>query len=72
MIGCDSLVYQMLLYMKAHKGVEDNIFSSDYIWQVYLVCCGEGTYTEQYLENRHMSDSQLYDLIKHLNEDHEF
>ena len=72
LIGCDSLVYQMLLYMKSHGGVEDNIFSSDYIWQVYLVCCGEEKYTECYFSNRHMSHSQLYDLIEHLNEDFEF
>lgn len=72
LIGCDSLVYQMLLYMKSHEGIEDNIFSSDYIWQVYLVCCGERNYAEQYLANRHMSDSQLYDLIEHLNKDYEF
>lgn len=72
LIGCDSLVYQMLLYMESHEGIEDNIFSSDYIWQVYLVCCGEGKYAERYLANRHISDSQLYDLIKHLNEDCKF
>lgn len=72
LIGCDSLVYQMLLYMHAHEGIEDNIFSSDYIWHVYLTCKGLEKLTAQYLTNRNMSDSQVYDLIKHINEDYTF
>lgn len=72
LIGNDSLVYQMLLYIRSHEDIENSIFSSDYIWQVYLVCCGKEKYTEQYLTNRHMSDSQFYDLIDHLNEDNAF
>lgn len=72
LIGHDSLVYQMLLYMHSHEGIEDNIFSSDYIWHVYLVCRGAEKYAEQYLTNRHISDGQYYDLINHLNEDRIF
>ena len=71
-IGHDSLVYQMLLYMHSHEGIEDNIFSLDYIWHVYLVCRGAEKYAEQYLTNRHISDGQHYDLIDHLNEDSVF
>lgn len=72
LVGNDSLVYQTLLYMGSRECIEDAIFSSDYVWQVYLVCCGERKYAEQYLANRHMSDSQLYSLIEQLNKDHEF
>ncbi|MEM1485563.1 ATP-binding protein [Oscillospiraceae bacterium PP1C4] len=72
LIGCDSLAYQILLYMRSHEGIEDNIFSSDYIWQVYLTCNGLEKFTEQYLSNRHMSDSQFYDLIENVNEDYTF
>ncbi|MDR1630479.1 MAG: hypothetical protein LBS36_09765 [Oscillospiraceae bacterium] len=69
LIGCDSLVYQMLLYMHSHEGIEDNIFSSDYIWQVYLSCKGLEKLTMHYLTNRHISDIQFYDLIGQINED---
>lgn len=72
LIGCDSLVYQMLLYMRSHGGIEDKIFSSDYIWQVYLTCNGMGKYAKQYLANRHMSDRQFYGLIDQLNKDYIF
>ena len=72
LIGYDSFVYQMLLYMKSHEGIEDTIFSSDYIWQVYLVCCGSEQYAAKYLADRHISESQFYDLIAHLNEEFEF
>lgn len=73
LVGDDSLVYQMLVYMRAHEGIEgieDNIYSSDYAWQVYLVCSGEGKYAEQYLANKHMGD--IYDLIEHIDKDYEF
>ncbi|WP_195377405.1 AAA family ATPase [Anaerotruncus rubiinfantis] len=72
LIGCDSLVYQMLLYMHSHEGIEDNIFSSDYIWQVYLTCNGLEKLAVHYLTNRHMSDIQFHDLIKQINEDDVF
>lgn len=72
LIGFDSLVYQMLIYMHTHEGIEDNIFSSDYIWQVYLACKGLEKHTEQYLSSKHMSDSQFYGLIEQINEDNAF
>ena len=69
LFGHDSLVYQMLLYMNSHEGIEDNIFSSDYIWHVYLVCKGAEKYAERYLANKNMSDSQFYGLIDCLNKE---
>lgn len=72
LVGDDSLVYQMLLYMHEHDGIEDNIFSSDYIWQVYLACVGQEKITMKYLKNRNISDSQFYDMIEHINEDNQF
>lgn len=72
LIGSDSLIYQMLLYMHSHEGVEDYIFSSDYIWQVYLACKGKEEFAKRYLANKHMSDSQFYGLIECLNNDSVF
>lgn len=72
LIGTDSLIFQMLLYMKKHGGIEDNIFSSDYIWQVHLFCMNLEEMTAKYLTNRHISDSQFYELIAHINEDYTF
>ena len=72
LIGRDSLVYQMLIYMHSHEGIEDNIFSSDYIWHVYLACRGLKKLTAQYLANKHMIDSQFHDLLEQLNEDFVF
>lgn len=69
LIGTDSMVFQMLIYMNEHGGIEDNIFSSDYIWQVYLTCKNSEKLAAQYLANRHISDSQFYDLIENINED---
>lgn len=72
LIGFDSMILQMLIYMKNHGGIEDKIFSSDYIWHVYLTCNNLENLTRQYIQNRHISDSQFYDLIQNINEDFVF
>lgn len=72
LIGYDSLVYQMLLYLHSHSDIENSIFSSDYIWQVYLTCKGKKELAEQYLNNKNMESSQIYDLIEHINDDYTF
>ena len=69
LIGFDSMVLQMLIYMNNHGGIENKIFSSDYIWHVYLTCNNLEKLTKQYIENRHISDGQFYDLIQNINED---
>lgn len=69
LIGNDSMVFQMLLYMNSHGGIEDNIFSSDYIWQVYLTCKNSEKLTMRYLANRHISENQFYELIENINDD---
>ncbi|WP_252244844.1 MULTISPECIES: ATP-binding protein [unclassified Clostridium] len=72
LIGFDSLVYQMLKYMYTHEGIEEHIYSSDYIWQVYLTCTNHGKMTEQYLANRNMSESQYSSLLESLIADASF
>lgn len=72
LIGNDSFVIQMLIYMKNHDGIEDCIYSSDYIWQVYLTCKNMGINAQQYLSNKRISESQYYDLIENINRDFSF
>jgi len=72
LIGDDSMIVQMLVYINKHGNIEDEIFSSDYIWQVYLTCNNLEKMAFQYLNNRHISEGQFYDLIKHINEDVSF
>lgn len=69
LIGTNRWVLQMLVYMNKHGGIEDNLFSSDYIWQVYLACKNSEKLAAQYLANRHFSDSQFYDLIEDVNDE---
>lgn len=38
LVGDDSMIFQMLVYINNHGDIENEIFSSDYIWQVYLTC----------------------------------
>lgn len=67
LIGTNRWVLQMLIYMNNHDGIEDNIFSSDYIWQVYIACKNSEKLVAQYLSNRHFGDGQFYDLIDDVN-----
>lgn len=69
LMGDDSMIIQMLVYIKNHGDIENEIFSSDYIWQVYLTCNNLEKMAAQYLNNRHISERQFYDLIEHINED---
>lgn len=69
LIGSDSLVFQMLKYMNTHEGIEDSIYSSAYIWHVYLVCIEKEKMAERYLSNQNMSESQYYGLIEAINSD---
>ena len=72
LIGSDSMVFQMLKYMHSHEGIENYIFSSAYIWQVYLVCIHHETMAERYLANRKIDQSQYYELIETINMDCKF
>lgn len=72
LIGCDSLVYQMLLYLRSHGDIETSIFSSGYIWQVYLICKGENELANQYLAGQNIDSRRIYDIIDHINYDDTF
>lgn len=72
LIGDDSMIFQMLVYINNHGNIENEIFSSDYIWQVYLTCNHLEKMAAQYLSNRHISEGQFYNLIEHINEDCSF
>ena len=72
LIGSDSMVFQMLKYMHSHEGIEDCIFSSAYIWHVYLVCKQHEKMAERYLANKNMSKHQYYELLEAINSDCKF
>jgi len=72
LIGSDSLVYQLLRYMKSHDGIENHIFSNGYLWNVYLLLCGEDKSMKRYLENMHYSESQYDQLLEIIDEDCHF
>ncbi len=69
LIGSESLVFQILKYMNDHEGIEDNIYSSSYMWHVYLACTQKENMAERYLANLRMSESQYYQLVETINED---
>jgi hypothetical protein len=58
--------------MHSHGGIEDSIYSSAYIWHVYLVCTNHEKMAERYLANKNISESQYYGLIETINSDSAF
>ena len=72
LVGSDSLVFQMLKYMHSHEGIEDSIYSSAYIWHVYMACIKNEKIAERYLANKNMSAGQYYGLIETINSDSTF
>lgn len=62
LFGYEGLVYQILLYMQKHSNIENSIFSSGFIWNVYLFGVNRGDLTEKFVSDSMYGNIQ-YDSI---------
>ena len=69
LVGCAGLIYQILFYLHKHDSIENHIFSSGVMWNLYLACRQQEDITKQYIESEKYSENQFYaiDLEKHKN-----
>lgn len=72
LVGCDGLIYQLLLYIHNHGGIENQILSSGIIWNTYLACKGMEQHAEKFIKNLRYSEHHYYDLIKSINNETSF
>lgn len=72
LIGCDGLIYQILLYIHDHGEIEDQIFSSGIMWNLYLACKQKEYHTEKFIKDSRYSERQFYELIKSVNDEANF
>lgn len=73
LVGYEDLVFQILEYLKNHGGVENQIFSSGIIWQVYLACEKDQPESiKRYLENTMYGNGQVRLAYKSINDEIEF
>ena len=67
--GCMNLVYQLLLYLRNHGGIEDNIFSSGYVWKTYLMCKNWEDTVEKYNSGKRINNTQLFDMVEAISDE---
>ncbi|MCQ4637328.1 hypothetical protein NE619_11395 [Anaerovorax odorimutans] len=69
LIGCDGLIYQILYYLQKHTSIENHIFSTGIMWNLYLACKQGEDMTKRYIESRNYSDGQFYELVRAVNDE---
>ena len=67
LVGCDGLIYQILYYLHKHDSIENQIFSSGVMWNLYLACKQREDMTRRYMESEKYSENQFYKLIEEVN-----
>ena len=72
LIGYEGLVFQILQYIHKDGDIENQIFSSDIIWQVYLACKDRPDSIKRYMENTMYGDGQLSSAYDSINEEIQF
>ncbi len=73
LIGYEDLIFQILQYIQRDGGVENQIFSSGIMWQVYLECEDQlrGA-IKRYMKNTMYGDTQARLAYKSINEEIQF
>lgn len=69
LVGCDGLIYQILHYLHEHDSIENQIFSSGIMWNLYLACKQKEDMTKRYIESKNYSEGQFYELIRSVNDE---
>ena len=69
LVGCDGLIYQVLFYIHKHGIIENQIFSSGIMWNLYLACKQKEDITRRHIMDSHYSESQFYELINSVNDE---
>jgi len=70
LIGCDGLVYQILVYMNDHFIIENEIFSSGIMWRTYILLKleDEASY-KKYLADSMYDSNQINNLYETLHDE---
>ena len=72
LIGYEDLIFQILMYLNNNSDIENHIFSSDIIWQIYLEFREHNGYLKRYLNNSLYGDEQLDYSYDSINEEMHF
>ena len=72
LVGYEDLVFQILCYIKKNADIEDQIFSSDLIWNVFLACRNRPDAMKKYMANTLYGSGQLDSAYESIKEEIEF
>ena len=72
LIGYEALVYQVLEYAKKFNALENQIFSSDFIWNIFLVLNNKEEYAKRYIRNMNYANEQFEKINESINDEYEY
>ncbi len=73
LLGFDELVFQILLYIKRYGNIEECIYSSGAMWNLFLLLKTENeTEYKRFLSNKHYSQENIYEVYDKINKSSEF
>ncbi len=72
LVGYEGLVFQILQYIHKNGDIENQIFSSGIMWQVYLECKDQPESIKKYMGNTMYGDGQVSSAYESINEEIQF
>lgn len=69
LFGYEGLIYQILLYLHKHSTIENSIFSSGIMWNVYLLGINRGDLAEKYVSDSMYVNNNCNSMITTLEEE---
>ena len=72
LVGYESLIYQILQYLNDNYDIENHIYSTGIVWNVYLACEGRSDKLNNYMQETRYGDSQLGQAYDDINEEIDF
>lgn len=69
LIGFDEVVYQILKYINRYGDIEEQIFSSGTMWNLFIMLkTGNPSEYKRYLSNKFYSSNDIYNVYEKINE----
>ena len=73
LIGCEGLVYQILVYMNNRIIIEEELFSTGTLWRIYtLLKLDDKASYQKYLVDRMYDSNNLFDVYEQLHDEKKF
>lgn len=73
LIGYEALIYEVLVYMNSHGNIEEEIFSSGIMWNIYALLKSDNKAEyKKYLNDKNYDTNNVYELYNNINDENEY